>query len=199
LSLPKVAASRIGGDVAVDFFNTVDWRLDPGRRSERLLSYEHVLAWMAQVALVTDDEVRSLANLARTDPDGAAADHAAILDLREQTYDALVADSEPSTLQNELVLAHLASRLVRSDGSGWTWYQPELTLQTPRHRLALELARMMTMPKAARFHRCEDQFCGWVFLDTSRQHNRRWCSAADCGNRNRARMHYARRTSPEQS
>jgi predicted RNA-binding Zn ribbon-like protein len=31
-----------------------------------------------------------------------------------------------------------------------------------------------------------------VYLDTSPRRNRRWCSAADCGNRNRARRYYAR-------
>ncbi|WP_083433890.1 CGNR zinc finger domain-containing protein [Nostocoides australiense] len=31
-----------------------------------------------------------------------------------------------------------------------------------------------------------------VFVDTSRQRNRRWCPADDCGNRNRVRAHYQR-------
>jgi predicted RNA-binding Zn ribbon-like protein len=31
-----------------------------------------------------------------------------------------------------------------------------------------------------------------VYLDTSPRHNRRWCSADDCGNRHRARRYYAR-------
>jgi predicted RNA-binding Zn ribbon-like protein len=156
-----------------------------------------VLAWMAQVGLVTDEEAHSLADLVGADPDGAAAEHTAILDLREQTYDALVADSQVNAAKRTRprTCRKPSQALRRRRG---TWYQPELTLRAPRHRLALELARMMTTPKAARFHRCEDQPCGRVFLDTSRQHNRRWCSAADCGNRNRARMHYARKRSPEQ-
>jgi predicted RNA-binding Zn ribbon-like protein len=41
--------------------------------------------------------------------------------------------------------------------------------------------------------RCADAGCGWFFLDTSRSHTRRWCSSADCGNRDRARRHYARK------
>ncbi len=39
---------------------------------------------------------------------------------------------------------------------------------------------------------CQDPECGWVFLDRSRNHTRRWCSSSDCGNRNRVRRYNAR-------
>lgn len=68
----------------------------------------------------------------------------------------------------------------------------ETNLQLPGNRLALEFGRLLTSGDIARFHRCEDQHCGWVFLDTSRHRIRRWCSASDCGNRNRVRAHYSR-------
>ena len=44
-----------------------------------------------------------------------------------------------------------------------------------------------------RLEGAEDDACGWVYLDTSPRHNRRWCSAAGCGNRNRARRFNQRR------
>jgi predicted RNA-binding Zn ribbon-like protein len=50
---------------------------------------------------------------------------------------------------------------------------------------------LQTMP-ADRLRRCDDQGCGWLFLDTTRNHSRRWCSSRDCGNRDRARRHYTR-------
>jgi predicted RNA-binding Zn ribbon-like protein len=36
--------------------------------------------------------------------------------------------------------------------------------------------------------------CGWLFLDTSKNHSRRWCSMDACGNQAKARRHYRRRT-----
>jgi predicted RNA-binding Zn ribbon-like protein len=39
---------------------------------------------------------------------------------------------------------------------------------------------------------CQGPGCGWMFLDRTRSHTRRWCSSGDCGNRDRARRHYAR-------
>jgi predicted RNA-binding Zn ribbon-like protein len=34
--------------------------------------------------------------------------------------------------------------------------------------------------------------CGWLFLDTSRNHMRRWCDMRICGNRAKVRRHYER-------
>ncbi|SFQ42142.1 Conserved protein containing a Zn-ribbon-like motif, possibly RNA-binding [Amycolatopsis arida] len=40
---------------------------------------------------------------------------------------------------------------------------------------------------------CAAEDCGLRFADTSPQRNRQWCSMARCGNRAKARAHYARR------
>jgi predicted RNA-binding Zn ribbon-like protein len=34
--------------------------------------------------------------------------------------------------------------------------------------------------------------CAWLFVDTSRNHSRRFCSMEDCGNRAKQRRHYQR-------
>ncbi|HVI75944.1 MAG TPA: CGNR zinc finger domain-containing protein, partial [Anaeromyxobacteraceae bacterium] len=40
--------------------------------------------------------------------------------------------------------------------------------------------------------------CGWLFLDRTKARSRRWCSMKDCGNRAKARRHYAKvKASPE--
>lgn len=190
--LPDVAVSRIGGDVAADFFNTVGWRLDPDRRHEQLPTYPHLLAWITKTGLLARDETETLSRLAREQPELASAEHDLVIEMREDTYDALTADEHPKVLQRHLSSAHANSQLTRDSDGAWTWAPSTLDLSTPRHLLALELARMLTSPEIVRFQRCGDRFCGWVFLDTSRQHNRRWCSAEDCGNRNRVRAHYQR-------
>jgi predicted RNA-binding Zn ribbon-like protein len=35
--------------------------------------------------------------------------------------------------------------------------------------------------------------CRWLFLDTSKNHTRRWCNMRVCGNRMKARRFHARR------
>lgn len=192
MKLPDVAPSRLGGDVAVDFLNTVDWRLDPTRRREGLPTYPHLLAWMQQIGLLSDAEAQSLARQADEQPDVASGEHSRVIELRDDTYDALNEDREPGALQRQLRSAHAGSELRRMPDGVWAWAPATLDLATCRHRLTLELARLLTSEAILQFHRCEDQHCGWVFLDTSRRHDRRWCSSAECGNRNRVRAHYAR-------
>jgi len=40
---------------------------------------------------------------------------------------------------------------------------------------------------------CEGHDCAWLFLDTSKNGRRRWCSMATCGNSAKARRHYQKR------
>jgi predicted RNA-binding Zn ribbon-like protein len=41
-------------------------------------------------------------------------------------------------------------------------------------------------------HECGGDGCGWLFLDTSRNGRRRWCTMQGCGNRAKARRFYER-------
>ncbi|MFD0480100.1 CGNR zinc finger domain-containing protein [Nonomuraea thailandensis] len=36
--------------------------------------------------------------------------------------------------------------------------------------------------------------CGWLFLDTTRNGSRRWCSMAMCGSQVKSRRYYAAKT-----
>jgi predicted RNA-binding Zn ribbon-like protein len=60
--------------------------------------------------------------------------------------------------------------------------------------IALNAGDLLVGGDYRRIRRCEDAQCGWLFLDRSRGVRRRWCSMADCGNRAKARRHYAKRT-----
>ena len=40
---------------------------------------------------------------------------------------------------------------------------------------------------------CGGEECGWLFLDTTKNHSRRWCDMADCGSRAKARRYYRRK------
>jgi len=53
--------------------------------------------------------------------------------------------------------------------------------------LALSAAGLMTSPEMARVRACGSSDCRWLFLDTSKNHTRRWCDMKICGNRMKAR------------
>lgn len=75
--------------------------------------------------------------------------------------------------------------------------RPTIDLNEPADltaKLALLALQFLSSEDARLVKACADQECGWLFLDRSRHHSRRWCSSNDCGNRNRVRRHYQRQT-----
>jgi predicted RNA-binding Zn ribbon-like protein len=190
---PRVTFSRIGGHVALDLINTVEWRLNPQQRIEDLTSYGHLLEWARQAELLNQLEHSALHRLATRQARQADAELAAFQQLRETAYAALV-EHEAGAVE-EIVAQHreaLTRAELQSVGNRWAWTEPALALTTPRDRAVRAVIDLLTSTELASLHQCEDAACGWVYLDTSPQRNRRWCVAADCGNRNRARRFYAR-------
>ena len=54
---------------------------------------------------------------------------------------------------------------------------------------------LLTSGEATRVRVCgmyDEEECSWLFLDRTKGGTRRWCSMRDCGNRAKARRHYAR-------
>ncbi|WP_458730157.1 CGNR zinc finger domain-containing protein [Pseudomonas brenneri] len=47
----------------------------------------------------------------------------------------------------------------------------------------------------AKIKQCEG--CTWLFIDTSKNHRRRWCAMATSGNRAKAQRHYQSKAAPE--
>jgi predicted RNA-binding Zn ribbon-like protein len=60
--------------------------------------------------------------------------------------------------------------------------------------VAIDAWDLLTEPELALVRQCpvEAGGCGWLFLDTSRAGNRRWCDMRTCGNRAKVRAHYSR-------
>ena len=193
--LPDIRYALIGGHVVVDLMNTVEWRLDPDQTAEELTSFGHLVAWAQQSELLTPEEVGTLATLTAEHPRLAERALADVMELRENAYGALLHadDTAAAAVMARYVQALTRARLCR-DESDWAWQDHSITLDTIGDRLAIAAVDLMRSREVKWLHQCEDVICGWVYLDTSRRRNRRWCIADECGNRNRARAYYARKT-----
>lgn len=185
--------SHVSGSPMLDLINTIHWRLDPRDRSDDLGGYPDVLAWCAESLLITGSELRALQKHSSAQPARAASEHLAVVGVRESAYTAMFEGSAAAlaALTEQQRAAAVAATLEKQD-STFGWVDLELCLATPRHRMVRGLVDLLTHDDLDRLHQCEDRACGWVYLDTSPRHNRRWCVASDCGDRNRARTYYAR-------
>lgn len=176
----------------LDLVNTVHWRLSPDRRSDGLADYGSLLDWAAQLGILDDAEADTLRADRLRDPRRASQVVEGVRTLRESVYATLYdnGDAAPVTRAYRDAIDHAALTPL-PDAEGWTWSFPvDLTL--PLHRIALDAVELLTDPRQALLAQCQDAHCGWVFLDTSPRHNRRWCVSTDCGNRNRVREFYSR-------
>jgi predicted RNA-binding Zn ribbon-like protein len=197
--MPNTAATveLVGGHVALDLVNTVSWRLDPPRRIEYLAGVSELATWLERVVVGGGQA----AQLLEAQAPGKAARQALldVRDLREQLHTVLspLADGSGAPtavdvaprLNDRLTDAVAHSRLA---GVPLRWAIEPVRPADVVRLLSLEVLDLLTLYDLARLRRCDGPGCGWVFLDRSRNHTRRWCSSADCGNRDRARRHYAR-------
>jgi predicted RNA-binding Zn ribbon-like protein len=184
----------IGGHPAIDLVNTLDWRFRENGPEELLPSYSDLLRFAEQSELLTAKQVRQII---RTGPDrDAAAALVACRELREAAAEVLYAavdDRTPAasqikTLDGLFKEAVEQQRLVWSDSRlRWDWEASDSGPELPLWILALSMEQLLVSDDVGRMRACENPECRWLFLDTSRNHTRRWCDMKVCGNRMKAR------------
>lgn len=193
-----------GGALCLDFANTLDDRPDP-HPNEYLQSYADLLAFERQTGALSEAQLAHLRAEAVRRPAEAAATLARALGLREVIYRLFLALAEgesapPAELAdlNRALADALAQARVAEDGrnvSGrfaWTWADDPLRLDMPLWPVARSAAELLTSSELSALRLCASETCAWLFLDTSRNGSRRWCSMRTCGNRAKARRHHAR-------
>ena len=169
----------VGGDPALDFANTVG----DDRVPDPLESYATFAAWAVRIGVI--DETFRPAESKRA-LDEARALRAAI----DAVFRALATGSSPPAAALAQLVQRAGAAVERANLAGrdlaWDGDDPERPLW-PIAVSALDLLRDGPLDQ---LKVCED--CPWLFLDTSRNHSRRWCSMADCGTRAKMRRYRAR-------
>lgn len=191
----------IGGHPAIDFLNTIGWRLTD-EPQESITSFADLVAWARRAGLIDADQRRAQEAAASRAPSHAARVLRLALGVRELGYrlvEALLKGKRP----READLKHLNDFIRRRGrqaavdwtrrGYSWTVSGSTGDLDRLLHLLVKSLTDFLTSPDSRCVAQCQDdRGCGWVFLDRSPGKVRRWCSMADCGNRAKARRHYQR-------
>lgn len=188
----------IGGALCLNFTNTVGGKRGAITR-EHLHKYGDFLSWSRQAGIVDDTQAETLSNLAAAQPAEAQLVLERAVELRETIYRicaAVVEQRSPAPADLQRLNKELAAALGRlrvhaeADGFDWQWADDEPSLAHPLGPVARAAAEVLTNPEAlAHLHRCEGDTCGWLFIDSTKNHSRRWCDMRDCGNRAKMRRH----------
>jgi predicted RNA-binding Zn ribbon-like protein len=190
----------IAGELCLDFCNTMGGKRS-GIAREKLESYGDLLAWCEQAGLVNPSLKKILARRAAKDPQAAATVLNRSIRLRESIFEifaALARQRETSLADRKVLNSELAANLGRLrvkaepavKGFSWTWENGNGALDQVLGPIARSAADLLTSGDwEDHVRECGGENCGWLFLDSSKNHSRRWCDMRDCGNRAKVRRH----------
>jgi predicted RNA-binding Zn ribbon-like protein len=174
--------------LALDFVNTVNGR--PSYNRDDLTGLGDVFDWAVAAGIVKHAE-----QIEREAHDASQLRQA--IALRENLYQvfgpiALGDAPQPAALA---FVTRRAAQAMRSS----TWLRdderyepnwPQDSIEAICDRLADEAVQLLRSATLGRIGACDG--CGWLFVDVSRAHARRWCSMNACGVRSKMRRYHQR-------
>ena len=191
----------IGHQLCLDYVNTLDDRM--GNPPHELLnSYTDLVSWSQKTHLLMDKQAEHLLEQARRHPADASDVFQRALVLREAIFRIFVAIADrTSPAEDDLALLNgaLANAMChacvvpKAEGFAWDWTDKENALDRMLWQVARSAADLLTSELLDDVRVCAAEDCMWLFFDTSKNHSRRWCDMKSCGNRAKARRHYARK------
>jgi len=195
---PAIKFQFVGGDLCLDFCNTVGGKRSATTR-EKLKSYADFVSWCEQAGLIANSAATTLLQRAARQPREAASVLERAIELREAIYRIFSAlglkkeadESDLARLNSELARAPGRLRLAASkDGFAWEWSNDGRALDQSLGPIARAAGDLLTHGETVKHvSECAAENCGWLFVDSSKNHSRRWCEMRDCGNRAKVRRH----------
>ena len=189
----------VGGNLALDFVNTVDGEPDGPTGFDNLRSYGDLVAWGRRVGVLTEERTWRLLREARRRSTEAEATHGRALELRDALYELFraVARGTGPSLESMEVLSRAESEALshaklapRNGGFVWEW-PDEGDLAGVLWPVIHAATELLTSGPLDRVKACAG--CHWLFVDESKNRSRRWCTMEECGTHEKVRRYLERR------
>ena len=190
-----------GGDVSLDFANTVDVRPTSSPK-ELIPTFEDLASWGRQTGLLNTADEAALRKIAKQNSEKAENTRKLAIEVRECMFQIFSRVAEGQKVPkdvlkewNQIVRRSMTHYEMMRNQEGLSWHlRPEdLELDSLLWPVVHSAVRLLTGPNASRIRKCAAPNCDWLFLDTSKRGNRRWCDMTVCGNRAKARRFYSRK------
>jgi predicted RNA-binding Zn ribbon-like protein len=196
---PQFVFDLSGGQLALDFANTVSYRFE--QATERLPNFRELVRFGTSTGAIPSNVMTRLSVKAAQFPELAGRALREAIELRETLFAIFHAIAEGHEVPVKgLARLNVAAqncaehgRLVEAGAKfEWRWEAMDVYLDSvlwPVTRAAVDL---LLSEELKNLRICASDKCGWLFLDKTKNHRRRWCDMKTCGNRVKARRHYAR-------
>ncbi len=193
----------MGGNPALDFVDTVGGMLDapPAPEDEYLRDYDDLVELGLKTSTLSDAAARRLRREAREHPRKAQAAYERAHEARrliDSVFRPIAEEDElpPSGALDRLkelaATAIARGRLVHSGHGRFVWsWDHDTELDAPIWPLVHSALELVTNGPLERVSCCGR--CRWLFLDTTKNHSRRWCSMEGCGTDAKMERYVARR------
>ena len=167
-----------------------------------LETYLDLARFGEDTGLLSEAHVDRLIERSYLDPAGAQKALLQGRQLREAIHDVFwaIMNNRPvptgalGQLNADVQTASGRMRVVPAQGGGFEWSFDDFgdfeSLLWPIARAAADLLASDQLPYV---RACSSKACEWFFLDTSKNHHRRWCDMTRCGNRSKVQRFYARK------
>jgi predicted RNA-binding Zn ribbon-like protein len=189
------------GDLSLNFANTKDWHASQ-HSVENLNSYSDLVNWGQNAGLISAEMAAQLNQLAADHPQATDEMYEYAIQIREAIYRIFsyhyagrpILEADLSLLNNVACEAMSHFQLAPK-GKSFQWQLPSnvADVNLILWPVAHAAGELLTSERGHRVRQCEDdRGCGYLFIDQTKNHSRRWCSMESCGNRAKARRHYSR-------
>lgn len=192
----------LGGRLCLDFTNTMDPRLG-NHPQDFLRDYADLVQWSRHAGVLTEDEAECLLREAAYRPAKSTMVFEQAIVLREAIYRIFSAlahgmipeNTDLDTLKAAFVEAITHAQFIpTADGFKWGWEERTYALDQMLGPVVRSAVGLLTSEEVKKVKECPGVGdCGWLFLDTSKNGSRQWCSMEGCGSRAKMRRQYARK------
>ncbi len=184
------------GALCLEFANTVGNRNATPPDEEDLRDYADLLTWAERMGVLSAVQVTALRAWAGKHAEEANGVFTRAIALRELLYRVFAAVAvgdapAPDDLADlnavyRQAMAH-AAVTPAADGFVWGWEDAPDAPDAMLWPVARTAAELLVAPERGRLRHCAAPDCSWLFLDTTKNGSRHWCSMRGCGNRAKAR------------
>ena len=200
MTAPQLA-KELEVSVRTIYANTVGWHASDSPE-ESLNKYADLIEWSADRGILSGDAKEGLLRRSEEKPVEAQAVLERAREVREDIYRILsdtahgrpikTADLKGFNKALASMLSH--SRLAPYEGGlRWDWDMHADKLDSVIWPVVRSAVDLVTSEAMKRVGQCADEDgCGRLFWDSSRNRSRRWCDMSDCGNRAKVRRFYAK-------
>jgi predicted RNA-binding Zn ribbon-like protein len=191
----------VGGALCLDFVNTINSRLNP--EHDYLMQYSDLLGWANKLGVLSPAQSQRLQKRSRQNMHEAENTLLAARTLRDLLYrlfSRAAAGSEPEKKDMEVFGVFYGESIARGHFTrqgthyGTTWNVEE-TLDAVLWPIIHTAGELLLSEELAQVKECPG--CGWLFLDTSKNQSRRWCSMNTCGARDKMRRYHKKKSAKE--